>query len=239
MVEVRSRSERRSEDKQSFVFIAFIATVAIVCFASGFMVGRNTASKTATQMTEQGDAGTQNSNSVGNKSGEAKGDAAKTGSENLTFYEALPKGDQPPLGSGINLPPQEKTDKKVEVVPQPAESKKPIPEKVFAEIKVKQEVVQTAVKPTPAPQPAKPKADSATTLYLLQVASYPQPDEAGKLLGRLTQGGYDVYVQQADLGSKGVWYRVFVGPITGKSQAVALQSRIEKEIKVKPLLRKK
>ena len=236
MVEVRSRSERRSENKQSFVFIAFIATVAIVCFASGFMVGRNTASKATVQMAEQGDAGMPN----GNKSGDEKGDAAKTGTENLTFYEALPKGDQPPLGSGINLPPQEKIDEKVEVVaPQPDESKKPIPEKVFAEIKVKQEVVQTAVKPTPAPQPAKPKADTATTRYLLQVASYPQPDEAGKLLGRLTQGGYDVYVQQADLGSKGVWYRVFVGPITGKSKAVALQSRIEKEIKVKSLLRKK
>lgn len=230
MVEVRSRSERRSEKKQSFVFVAFIATVAIVCFASGFMVGRNTTPKPGSGMAEN--AAT--SKPVTKTPTETGAPADKKETEKLTFYEALPKGDQPPLGSGINLPPKEKASKDEavkEVIIQEEVVKKPIPEKVFAPVK--------AQKPPPKPAPAvKPKVDPASIRYILQVASYPQPDEAGKLLGRLTRGGYDVYVQQADLGSKGIWYRVFVGPITGKSQAETLQARIEKEIKVKPLLRK-
>lgn len=238
MVEVRSRNDRRSDKKQPFVFIAFIITVAIVCFASGFMVGRNSAAKDVVHLAEQGNA----NKSVASKPIGKSATEKKKASDNLTFYESLPKGDQPPLGSGINLPPRDKAAEKEqvrEVVVKKDEFKKPLPDKVFEVAKAAPPVMKTAAVPTPAVKPVKPKADPATARYVLQVASYPQPDEAGKLLGRLTKSDYDVYVQQADLGSKGIWYRVFVGPITGKSQAVALQRRIEKEIKVKPLLRKK
>lgn len=223
MVEVRTRSERRSEKKQSFVFIAFMVTVAIVCFASGFMVGRNTAPRTVADLARPSEA----RKPIAKQPVVVKAAEEKKEPEKLTFYDALPKGEQPPLGSGINLPPQ------TEASAAPAEKVEPkaaIPEKVFETARVEP--------PPPKPAPAKPKEDVATTKYILQVASFPQPVEAGKLLGKLTKGGYDVYVQQADLGSKGVWYRVFVGPVTGKSRAEALLAKIEKEFKVKPLLRK-
>ena len=226
MVEVRSRSERRSEKKQSFVFVAFIATVAIVCFASGYMVGRNSAIKPAAGLA---------TSAKGNKpivKAPVETKPADKKPEKLTFYEALPKGDQPPLGSGINLPKEEaQAEAKVkEVVVSAEEVKKPIPAKVFEPTKV--------ATSAPAPAPVKPKVDSSKVPYVLQVASYPQPDEAGQLLGRLTKGGYDVYVQQADLRSKGIWYRVFDGPITGKNKASEIQRKIETEIKVKPILRR-
>ena len=231
MVEVRTRSERRSEKKQSFVFIAFLFTVAIVCFASGFMVGRNTAPQTAAQL-ESPVSPRQPIVKNSTAAGETAED--KNESEKLTFYEALPKGEQQPLGTGINLPPQQQESAPAKVdAPVAKEAPAPtIPDKVFTPVKPE----PVAAKPAPAP---KPKVDPETLKYVLQVASFPQPDEAGKLLGKLTQGGYDVYVQQADLGSKGIWYRVFVGPVTGKSRATSLQSKIEKEFKVKPILRKK
>jgi len=228
MVEVRTRSERRSEKKQSFVLIAFLVTVAIVCFASGFMVGRNTATSQVTAKVSDSDT----NKPVVNKPITAKPVEEKKEAEKLTFYESLPKGEQPPLGSGINLPPQEQKPEPavVQQVAVPPDTVKPaIPEKVF----------ETAKQETAAPAPAaKPKVDPETVKYVLQVASFPQPDESGKLMGKLTTGGYDAYVQQADLGSKGIWYRVYVGPITGKSKATSMQSKIEKEFKVKPILRK-
>ncbi len=232
MVDVRTRGERRSEKKQSFVLIAFLVTVAIVCFASGFMVGRNTAAKTAVSVAENDNASRM---SIARKAVEAKAVEQKKETEKLTFYEALPKGEQQPLGSGINLPPQtEENTEPAKALVVKTETKQAIPAKVFEAAKVE----QAAPKPTSIVKSAKPQVDSEKVKYILQVASFSQPDEAGKLLGKLTQGGYDVYVQQADLGSKGVWYRVFVGPVTGKSRATSLQGKIEKEFKVKPILRK-
>jgi cell division septation protein DedD len=228
MVEVRTRGERRSEKKQSFVLIAFLVTVAIVCFASGFMVGRNTAPRTTASIA---DGSNTSRMPIAKKAVGAKPVEQKKESEKLTFYEALPKGEQQPLGSGINLPPETMEKPEPAVVKQvavaPETVKTPIPEKVFQ-----------AAKPAPVVKPAKPQVDPEKVKYILQIASFPQPDEAGKLLGKLTQGGYDVYVQQADLGSKGVWYRVFVGPVTGKSRATSMQGKIEREFKVKPILRK-
>lgn len=226
MVDARSRSERRSEKKQSFVFIAFLVTVAVVCFASGFMVGRNTAS---TQVEPQVAAGTANQ-PIANQPVDAK-PAEEKEAEKLTFYDALPKGDQAPMGSGINLPPQEKPEPAVvqQVAVAPEKVAPAIPDKVFEPVKEEPVVKKETV--------AKPSTGADTDKYILQVASFPQPDEAGKLLGKLTQGGYDVYVQQADLGSKGIWYRVYVGPITGKSKATTLLTKIERDFKVKPILR--
>ena len=187
------------------------------------MVGRNTASGKAVPQAAVNGA----NKSITGQPVAAKPVAEKKEKEKLTFYEALPKGDQPPLGSGINLPPKEK--------PEPAVAN------IVGELVhpfVGRRVQRERRSPIGARRPAKPKVDTEAVKYVLQVASFPQPDEAGKLLGKLTQGGYDVYVQQADLGSKGVWYRVFVGPVTGKSKATSLQARIEREFKVKPILRK-
>ncbi|PLY01103.1 MAG: hypothetical protein C0623_06050 [Desulfuromonas sp.] len=226
MVEVRTRSDRRSEKKQSFVFIAFILTIAIVFFASGYMVGRNSAQEETVDLTASEAKKVPAKKKIEKEAPEKKADE-------LTFYESLPKGEQPPLGSGINLPVEKPTAKAATATNE--EVKKPIPEKVFQPTKT--ESVET--KAAPVQTASRPKADPETVAYILQVASFPQPDEAGKLLGKLTQGGYDVYVQQADLGSKGVWYRVFVGPVTGESKVSYLKAKIEKEFKVKPIVRKR
>jgi hypothetical protein len=172
MVEVRSRTERRSDKKQSFVLIAFLVTVAIVCFASGFMVGRNTASgPTGAQVAVSGTKKPVTSKPITAKPVEEKKE------EKLTFYEALPKGEQPPLGSGINLPPQEQKPEPAvvqQVAVAPDTVKPAIPEKVFE---------PAEEDPAPKPAPAvkeKPKVDPETVKYVLQVASFPQPDEAGE-----------------------------------------------------------
>ncbi len=99
MVEVRTRSERRTEKKQSFVFIAFLFTVAIVCFASGFMVGRNTSTKVVAPTVSDTDM----RQPINQKPAVKVESETEKKPEKLTFYDALPKGEQQPLGTGIGI----------------------------------------------------------------------------------------------------------------------------------------
>jgi uncharacterized protein len=85
---------------------------------------------------------------------------------------------------------------------------------------------------TPATATAKPAADPPGR-FVLQLASLPSQDEAeragaalktryAELLGKL-----DLTIHRVDLGgSKGVWYRVFAGPLAGHDEAVHLCERL-------------
>ena len=72
------------------------------------------------------------------------------------------------------------------------------------------------VKKVKAAAPA-PEADPGEESYLsgpviLQVASYRDPENASKLLQELSSAGYSGTVVKADLGERGIWYRVRIGP---------------------------
>ena len=54
---------------------------------------------------------------------------------------------------------------------------------------------------------------------LLQVASYKDQISAQKLLEELSSDGYSGTVVQADLGERGVWFRVRVGPYPTEKDA--------------------
>ncbi len=113
--------------------------------------------------------------------------------------------------------------------------------------------VPAAEPPAPAPKhvaavepaPAKPKAPkpvatqaSATpatgsTKYVVQVGSKKNQTEALASFADMQQkypaliGSYRPMVQKADLGSKGVWYRLRIGPIADKSAAAKLCSQLK------------
>jgi cell division protein FtsN len=86
-----------------------------------------------------------------------------------------------------------------------------------------------AVEPPPAPGDATPPAVAAPValapgLYV-QLASLPSADDAAATAGRLERSHADVLaglrptVQQADLGTRGIWYRVLVGPFESADRA--------------------
>jgi hypothetical protein len=82
-----------------------------------------------------------------------------------------------------------------------------------------------AAKPTPA-KPAEPAAGGPLTK--IQLASLRTPDEARDEWQRLKRDNPDLLGKltavavKADLGERGVWYRVEAGPVGDKAAAVKL-----------------
>jgi len=218
--QVHSRSERRMERKQVLVLLLLVIGVGLGCFALGVMVGRS-AAPAAPAVEAVAAPPARIPVAVAPPAADPQGTEAPAAAEttapaNLTFYDNLPRGDQPPLGSGINLPPAE-----AEPAPAPAVTVAAPPRTVPAA-------------PAPVSRPAA-KEES----YLVQVASFARPDDAGVLQARLAKKGFEAFVQQADLGSKGVWYRVFVGPLAGADAAEQAAARLKAEEKLSPLVRKR
>lgn len=64
--------------------------------------------------------------------------------------------------------------------------------------------------------------------FLLQVASYRKPDAAEALKARLALKGFQARVVRADLGPKGTWYRVRLGPYPDRAAAESVRDRVER-----------
>jgi cell division septation protein DedD len=64
---------------------------------------------------------------------------------------------------------------------------------------------------------------------ILQVASYKRRESAADLLKKLSAEGYSGTVQVADLGERGTWYRVHVGPVRSEKEAKEVLDKLRKE----------
>ncbi|MBE0501827.1 MAG: SPOR domain-containing protein [Desulfuromonadales bacterium] len=222
MVQV-NRRERRVANRKPIFTAVLIAVVALFSFGIGYMAGRNNSAPIPTEVVSP----------MQPQSIEAvKPDLSiavveeKVEEEKLTFFEALPKGEQQPLGSGINLPPEETDPVAAKIAQQPAA------------------VAPSAVKPpadssTPTVTTPKTTVATANVSHVLQIASFRSPDEAGILVRRLEKNGYQPYIQQADLGSKGIWYRVFLGPYSSQEQAQTAAISLKAKEKLDSLVRRK
>jgi len=99
--------------------------------------------------------------------------------------------------------------------------------------------------PSPAPQPepqrvqrveveetAPAKPDGNLSL-MLQMASYRGREAAERLLENLSAEGYEGTVRVADLGERGIWYRVQIGPYgTEKEAGIILEKlRMDRDLK--------
>lgn len=78
----------------------------------------------------------------------------------------------------------------------------------------------------PKPAAAAPKAEAATSsgAYELQIGAYKSQDEADAAwkaykFKHPSAAGYSEDVHKADLGDKGVWYRLRIGPFSDKAAA--------------------
>ena len=103
-----------------------------------------------------------------------------------------------------------------------------------------------ALQPAPVkpPKPAKPAvqtaaatpaAATAPTKYVVQVGSKKNQTEALASFADMQQkyptllANYRPMVQKADLGAKGTWYRLRIGPISDKTAAAKLCSQLKSQ----------
>jgi cell division septation protein DedD len=105
---------------------------------------------------------------------------------------------------------------------------------------------QVAALPAPPPPAAKPKpavqqtaaaapAAAAATKYVVQVGSKKSQTDALAGFADMQQkypsllANYRPMVQKADLGAKGVWYRLRIGPIVDKTAASKLCTQLKSQ----------
>ncbi len=239
------------EKKQVLFLLFLVLAVSLLSFTLGVMVGRRGAPATQPPQAQEAPARIPVAkDEVAAKPAESvPGEATMQPrpGENLTFYDSLPKGDQPPLGSGINLPPEEKkpATETAAAVPQSsspaAPASAPSPPPATAPV-AKPAPVSAAPAPAatttaaPVAAPAKPAASGA---YVVQVASFQQLSDAQSLKDRLAKKGYSAYTQEADLGAKGVWHRVYIGPFDDSATAGKTVERLVAEERLSALVRKR
>jgi cell division septation protein DedD len=68
---------------------------------------------------------------------------------------------------------------------------------------------------------------------MLQVASYKDQANARKLLQDLLSEGYTGTVVRAELGDRGVWFRVRIGPYGSGGEAERVLTKLRDERKLK------
>ena len=66
------------------------------------------------------------------------------------------------------------------------------------------------------------------TIYSVQVASSQRREDAERLVRRFGANGFQAYIMEADLGAKGVWYRVRVGNFVKRDQADEFKKELER-----------
>jgi cell division septation protein DedD len=76
-------------------------------------------------------------------------------------------------------------------------------------------ISEVAAKTAPSVVPA----DSSTGKYTVQIASFPQMEEAQRMEQSLKSKSLPAFIQKTDLPGKGTWYRVRIGRFTTLEQA--------------------
>ncbi len=76
-----------------------------------------------------------------------------------------------------------------------------------------------AEKEPPAPTVKLPSLTPKKTYFSLRVASLKERARAEKEAERWRKKGYEAFVKRADLGKKGIWYRVYVGKYSSIQEA--------------------
>lgn len=203
-----TRTQRRLEKKQALGLLALGLVIALVSFGLGVLVGHGGSDTVAEE-----NAATSERIAIAVPEEDATVmDVTTTTApaEQLTFYDSLVEGTQP-LGSGVNLPPPSER----------VEDEAPVASSSVAETRSAAAVNESALGKTTAPKVDKVAmpAIAADGGFVVQVASVKKKDGADGLQKRLTGKGYGAFVEQADLGAKGIWYRVYTGPYRLRSEA--------------------
>ncbi len=108
----------------------------------------------------------------------------------------------------------------------------PAPNAIVSENKLPDNVTKPSLQKT---RIQSVKDGSSDRLWLIQSASFNDKINALNLSSKLKNAGYPVLVKVGQVKGKAV-FRVYVGPIQGKSDAMSIQNRVERTLKRKTLL---
>ena len=227
----KTRSQRRMEKKQALLLLVLVLIVSLTSFTLGVMVGQRGAERDLVQKQQAAEkilvapAPRPSVAPPAPALAEVKPTETPKEETKLSFYDDLNKAGSAPLGSGINLPPAEvkpepKVNPPLEQPSQPAAKKESAADPVVAAEKAPVSVAETAL--------VMPKVASKGG-YSLQVGSFAAAGDAGKMKQSLLDKRYPAYVVEADLGNKGLWYRVRLGPYADSEAAKAMQLLLEKQ----------
>jgi cell division septation protein DedD len=215
---VVSRTQRRIESKQLMLIVVLIIAVAAVSFSLGVMFGKRSSSNSG--LAAELDPTTSAKVTQVAPPPPPQEETTPEKPEQLTFYDNLPKGNQAPLGSGINLPPSSPT--------------KTVSEKPKQAVKLK-EVKPVSVASKKAPSPPV----SGNGSFVVQIASFRTGEDAKALAARLKLYKLSTFIETADLADKGVWYRVLAGPYSSRGEADTAVALLKKKERLSALVRKR
>ncbi len=151
------------------------------------------------------------------------------------FYQDLLKenqGNEQPI-EPIKLPvaKKETLPKPAPRQSEPASAEKPPTMGIVEEKGNLDNTAQVVEKPVQAvPRASKPWAKVGG--FTIQVVSFKQFDEALRVVRKLRNAGFQPYIKNADLGSRGKWYRVRVGHFRDKVEAKKKLSEMQVKLKL-------
>jgi cell division septation protein DedD len=91
-------------------------------------------------------------------------------------------------------------------------------------------VIEDSLIPTQAPAPPVKEAYSGPSgepKFVVQIISTPNREDASSARNKVMDAGFPAGVFEADLGKKGKWYRIYVGPYDTESEAQAVLGSVQ------------
>lgn len=239
----KTRTQRRMEKRQAVILLVLVLVVSLASFTLGVIVGRRGAERDLAQKIQQTEKVlvTQTSTSavsstpapVPQEKDVSPPAEPATEATKLSFYDDLAK-ETVPLGSGINLAPEEKQAVTKAVQPPIDLPDQPIVRKETAVVAAVEKVAQNVPAEVVAQSPGggMPKVVPAGS-HAVQIGSFGAATDAAALKKKMLAKDYPAFVVEADLGKKGLWYRVRIGPYADSAAAKAAQKLLEEKEQIK------
>jgi cell division septation protein DedD len=182
--------------------------------------------------------------------------------DEMTYHDTLTKGEAPPLGSGINLPPpgnpvsaSAATDSRevARAADKPAALSAPAAAAAVSRPAAKVQSTATAASATakaagnsksapagksPATQEVAAKA-AGTATFVVQTASFRKADDAEALKKRLEKKRFTAFVEAIEVSGKGIWHRVLVGPFGNAADADVAARQLKGFERMNPVVKKR
>lgn len=116
-------------------------------------------------------------------------------------------------------------------------AEKPSPVTFYTALTRQREGIPSPSPPAPKPSPPAPEEKTAQKApsppkdggVILQIASYRSREAADSLLKDLMKEGYGGAIESADLGERGTWFRVRIGPFQDEGDAENAMETLRKE----------
>ena len=232
------------EKRQAVILLVLVLVVSLTSFTLGVMVGRRGGERDMAHKIQQTEkilvAQTPPPGSVSTPTIDMSQNTAAQATElvvaepKLSFYDDLAK-ESAPLGSGINLAPVENQETTKRINPPIDLPDQPIVQKTTEDDSA---VVKTVAEEKPAKvvteaaEAKMPEVVSGGT-HAVQIGSFGSVGDAIALKQKMLAKDYPAFVAEADLGKKGLWYRVRIGPYKDSSIAQLAQKILEEKEQIK------